>query len=172
MAKQKTRNGLGEFDPEVLKNAIWVTEAFHFSPGMALELINSGMLGFKHNSDGTPKIDKKTNEQIPITISRATFFKYKSEKNEESEIYKRLSTFALHGYALLLVGFQKEIEYLHRLSIENLYAVKNPLERQRIIDSIVTKVIPTQSAFADILREIIMDGDLIDLMNISVDDKK
>jgi len=41
MAKQKTRNGLGGFDPEILKNAIWVTEAFHFPSGNCLSSSSS-----------------------------------------------------------------------------------------------------------------------------------
>lgn len=163
MAKQKTRNGLGEFDPEILKNAIWATEAFHFPPGKALELINSGMLGFKQNSDGTLKLDKKTKKQIPITVSRATFFKYKSEKDEESEVYKRLSTFALSGYSVFLVGFQKELEFLHSMTAEILISEKDPMKKLHVIDVLISKIIPTQSAFADILRHMVIDGDLIKL---------
>jgi hypothetical protein len=132
---------------------IWTCESFNFPVDLSLKYINSGVLGYKTNQNGTEKIDRNTGRKIPLTISRSTYFRYRKESQEISHIYNDLRDFVMKGYIKLLAGFQEELAYLHRLSAENLLATKNPLDRQHIIDSMVTKVVPTQSAFADILRE-------------------
>ena len=146
-----------------IKNAIWTTTAFHFSPDYALRYINSGLLGFQTNKDGTQKIDQTTGKAMPITISRATFFRYKKEFINLPQVYEDLQRFALEGYVKMLWGFMEELKFLHQLSAENLLSLKEPLERQHIIDSMVKHVIPTQSAFADILKHMIDAGMLVDL---------
>jgi len=70
-------------------------------------------------------------------------------------MYKYLQSFALQGYTKLVVGFQNELALLHKLSTENMLALKEPLERQTIIDSLIKNVIPTESAFADMLKELV-----------------
>ncbi|KAF6245468.1 hypothetical protein [Nitrosopumilus sp. b2] len=132
---------------------IWVCESFHFPIELSLRYINSGILGNKTNSKGVSMTDKNTGKAIPITISRSTYYRYKKETQELSEFYQYLRDFVSMGFLKMMIGFQHELAYLHKLSAENLLATKNPSERQHIIDSMVTKVLPTQSAFADILRD-------------------
>ena len=142
---------------ELMKTAIYITEAFHFPPNQALRVINSGMLGYELNADGTTKLDQN-NKQIPITIKEVTYYKNKAQFNELPEIYRTLSDFAISGYIKLITGFQKELAYLHKLSIENMLNVKEPLQRQQVIDSLIMKVIPTESGFADMLQNMIKDN--------------
>lgn len=158
--KKFDTNTQNEIKQRIL-HIIWTCESFHFSVDLSLKYINSGILGYKTNSNGAEKIDRNTGKRIPITLSRSTYFRYKKESQEISQIYNDLRDFVMKGFIKLLVGFQAELAYLHRLSAENLLATKSPLERQHIIDSMVTKVIPTQSAFADILREMVSDGELL-----------
>lgn len=161
MKKGKTQTNSNKPDsnkPEMdlIKTAIYTTEAFHFPPHMAMKMINSGMLGYRTKEDGTPEL--KDNKPIPITIGKTSYFKYKKEFTDLPEMFVTLRTFALSGYTKLLVGFQDELAYLHKLSIENMMAVDKPLERQTIIDSLISKVIPTESAFADMLKGIVEEN--------------
>lgn len=143
---------------EAIKTSIYITNAFHFPLEKALKTINSGMLGFYTNDKGERLVDKNTNKPIPITIARSTYSKYKEEFGELPELYQTLREFALKGYTHLIVGFQAELAYLHNLSTENMLALKDPLERQSVIDSLITKIIPAESAFADMLQEMIKDN--------------
>lgn len=55
-------------------------------------------------------------------------------------------------------GFLEELIHLHQLSAGNLMKEEEPIKRQQIIESIVKTVIPTQSAFADIIKNMIEKG--------------
>lgn len=142
---------------EAMKTAIYITNAFHFPPDKALKTINSGMLGFETNEKGEKLIDKTTNKPIPIQIGRSTYFKYKDEFGELPEMYQTLRDFAVKGYMNLIVGFQAELAFLHNLSTETMLSLQG-LERQHVIDSLITKIIPAESAFADLLHEMILDN--------------
>ena len=137
-----------------VRNALWTTEAFHFMPENALKYMNAGLLGYELDKEGNPKLDKNHNP-IPITISRASYFRYKKQLGEMPQIYEDLRMFAMSGYTKMVVGFQEELATLHKMSVENLFAVKDPLEKQQIIDSLISKVIPTESAFADMTKKLI-----------------
>lgn len=141
---------------DLIKTAIYTTEAFHFPPHMAMKMINSGMLGYKTKEDGTPEL--KDNKPIPITLGKTSYFKYKKQFTDLPSMFVTLRTFALSGYTKLIVGFQEELAYLHKLSIENMMAVSEPLQRQTVIDSLITKVIPTESAFADMIKGIVEEN--------------
>lgn len=142
----------------MLKNAIYVTNAFHLAPNDALNEINNGMLGYKVDKEGEYMLDKKNKEKIPLTIGRTKFFELKSKFAELPEAYSYLKKFAMNGYTNLVIGFQEELAVLHRMSHENLKKVTDPLERQQIIKSLIIDVIPTESGFADMLKSIIEDN--------------
>jgi len=155
MVKSRTQKKHDPNKPtdDMIKNAIYVTEAFHFPTDMSLKFINSGMLGYQTNEDGTTK--EKEGKKIPIVVKRTKYFEYKKKYTELPEMYKYLQDFALKGYTKLVTGFQAELAALHKLSIENMMATKDPLERQTVIDSLIKNVIPTESAFADMLKELV-----------------
>jgi len=140
-------------DDNMIRNAIYVTEAFHFPTDMSLKFINSGMLGYQTKEDGTTK--EKEGKKIPIVVGRTKYFEYKKKYTDLPEMYKYLQSFALNGYTKLVTGFQEELAVLHKLSIENMLSTKDPLARQTIIDSLIKNVIPTESAFADMLKELV-----------------
>lgn len=138
-----------------LKNAIWTCDAFHFPVDHAIKYINSGLLGY------TKKVDKATGQPIPIRISQANYFRYKKTFSERDEIFNDFKAFVDTGYALAVKGFHEELIHLHQLSAQNLLAATDPVDRQKIIDSMVKTVLPTQSAFADILKKMIQSNKLI-----------
>lgn len=137
-----------------MKNAIWTCQAFHFSTDYALKYINKGLLGFEKDKKGEQIVDQN-NKPVPITISRATFFTYKKRFEDLPELYNDLRSFAMEGYSRIMYGFQEELASLHRISAENLLALQLPLERQQVVSSIVKDIIPTESAFADMLKKLV-----------------
>lgn len=144
-----------------LKNAIWTAESFHFDTSYAIKWINSGLLGYKIDKAGN-QILGTDNKPIPITVNRSTYFRYKAKYGEMPEVYKTLHDFAMSGYTKMMAGFQDELAILHQQSAQNLYSAKEPLERQSIIDSLVKNVIPTQMAFADMLKDLIDKDKLLE----------
>jgi len=138
-----------------MKNAIWTCQAFNFATDNVMKYINNGLLGYQTDKDGTEKIDKNTNKSMPVTISKRTFFRYKKDFSGLPQVYKDLKNFAQQGYIYMMMGFLEELKTLHQLSVQNLLNLNEPLERQQVIDSIIKNVIPTQSAFADILKKMI-----------------
>ena len=151
--KQTAKKNPNKPDEQFIKNAIYVTEAFHFSADKALKFINQGLLGYKVDANGIEMM--KDGKKIPITIGRTKFFESRQKYNELPEMYEYLRNFALQGYTKTIVGFQEELKVLHELSAQNMLAVTDPLDRQTVIDSLISKVIPTESAFADMLKHII-----------------
>lgn len=142
-----------ELDVQSIKNAIWTTTSFGFTPAKSLQYINSGLLGYILDKEGKPKM--KNGEKIPITISVRSYFRYKKQFEEAPEVYNDLRRIAIEGYAEIVRGFQEELVALHRFSAENMLALESPLERQQIIDSMIKNVIPTQMAFADMLKKLV-----------------
>lgn len=144
-----------------LKNAIWTCRAFHFGWQDSLKFINSGMLGYRTNKEGE-QLKADDGRPTPLTISQASYFNYKKEFEEMPQIYEDLGNFAISGYTKLMIGYQEELGTLHRMSTQNLLAKDlTPIERQSIIDSMVTKVITTESAFADMLKDATSNDPLI-----------
>lgn len=135
-----------------IKNLVWATMSFNLPSHEALKFLNSGYLGFQKDKSGKDKLNAQK-EKIPIVMSERTYFRYKEKFSELPEHFQYLKQFALKGYVQKLIGFQEEIEVLHRLSTQNMLVTKDPMDRQKIIDSLLTTVIPTQSAFTDILKE-------------------
>ena len=98
---------------------------------------------------------------MPITISRKTYFRYKKQFTEMPEVYNDLKTFAAQKYSQMVLAFQEELAKLHEMSAKNLLSVTDPLERQQVIESMVKWIIPTQAAFADMLRKMTTRGLII-----------
>jgi len=138
-----------------MKNAIWTCQAFNFATENAMKYINNGLLGNQTEKDGTEKIDKNTNKPMPVTISKSTFFRNKKQFLHPPQMFEDLRNFVKQGTIAMMMGFQEELKTLHQISAQNLLNSNEPLERQHVIDSIIKNVIPTQSAFADILKKMI-----------------
>lgn len=139
-----------------VKNAIWTSEAFGFTNLNALKYINSGVLGYRTNADSSILV--KDNMPVPITISMSTYKRHKKAFSELPEIYQDLRNFALTGFTVMVRKMLSEVETLSKMSFENMMAEPVGIKRQSIIDSIVTKVMPTQSAFGDLLKGMIERG--------------
>lgn len=148
--KKRVRKSPNSPDENLVRNAVYVTNAFHFTIEKALTEINKGMLGYKVDKNGEP-----TKE--PITIGRNKLIDLRIKYSELPESHRFLREFAMKGYTNLIIGHQQELAELHRMSIENLQNVDDPLERQQIIGSLIKDVIPTESGFADMLKSIIED---------------
>ena len=142
---------------DIIANAIHLTNAFGFKAESAIKMINGGLLGFKVDEKGE-LIKGPDQKSIPLTISRASYYNYLKKYSEMPEYYKELREFALGGYSKLAVGFQKELTFLHAMAAEILLSTTDKTEKLHAIDLLVSKVIPTQSAFADILREMLEDN--------------
>jgi len=141
---------------DMIANAIHLVNAFGFKPDSALKMINSGLLGYRVDSKGeTVKEDGKA---VPLTVSRASYYNYQKKYTDMPEYYKELKSFAMNGYARLAVGFQKELSFLHSMAAEILLSEKENMNKLHAIDILVSKIIPTQSAFADILKEMLIDN--------------
>lgn len=138
-----------------IRHAIWTCESFNFPVEHAIKYINSGLLGYQTNKDGKEKIDKYTGKPILKTISRSSFFRYKKDLEGMPQIYEDLKYAADQGYAKMLVGLQEQIDTLVRMSAENLFAGDlTPLERQSIIDSMITKVLPGKTTVASMIKKL------------------
>lgn len=144
----------------LLRNLIWTCEGFNFTVDDTLKWINRGMLGYELDRKGNPKMDTN-NKPMPITISRKTYFRYKKQFTEMPEVYNDLKTFAAQKYSQMVLAFQEELAKLHEMSAKNLLSVTDPLERQQVIESMVKWIIPTQAAFADMLRKMTTRGLII-----------
>lgn len=142
---------------DMIANAIHLVNAFGMKPEPAMKMINAGLLGYKTDSKGEA-MKGDDGKLIPITISRASYYIYQKKYDEMPEYYKQLKDFAIKGYSKLAVGFQKELSFLHSMAAEILLAEKDNMNKLHAIDVLVSKVIPTQSAFADILREMLEDN--------------
>lgn len=141
---------------DMISNAIHLVNAFGFKPETAIKMINAGLLGYKIDDKGeTVKEDGKS---VPLTISRASYYNYQKKYTELPEYYKELREFAMKGYTRLAVGFQKELTFLHAMTAEILISSKENPEKLNAIDLLVSKVIPTQSAFAEVLKEMLEDN--------------
>jgi len=135
---------------------ITVTQATSQSDIVALSYINSGLLGFK--TDKQNKVLKDVNgKPIPITISKKTFYKYKPFAYDVNLAFDTMTEFAKKGYTIMMEQFRKEMLHLHQLSFDNLSRcpLDEPVNRQRIISSIVKDVLPGVLALCDIIKDII-----------------
>jgi hypothetical protein len=148
MQKNGTKN---EFELHI-RNILWTCESFHFTNDYTLNYINSGILGF------SKEIDPKTGKLKPIIISRRTFFRYKKHYLRPEQLQQDFSYFVNTAYAIMMKGFLEELIHLHQLSAGNLMKEEEPIKRQQIIESIVKTIIPTQSAFADMIKNMIEKG--------------
>lgn len=142
---------------EMIANAIHLVNAFGMKPEPALKMINAGLLGYKIDPKGVAK-KGDDGKLVPITISRASYYIYQKKYDVMPEYYRQLRDFALKGYSRLAVGFQKELSFLHSMAAEILLSEKENMNKLHAIDVLVSKVIPTQAAFADILREMLEDN--------------
>lgn len=143
-----------------MKNAIWICRAFHWSQENSLRFVNSGILGFKYDANGMPLLDA-AGKQLPITVSISTYRRYKIDFSEMPVVFDYLREFAMAGYTKLMLEYVVELEYLHKLSQENLQAEEPGIKRQSIIDSIVKTVMPTESAFKEMLKKLVDKGTII-----------
>ncbi len=162
MPRAKRYKNYTEIKKEVLfdkiKTAIWTCEALHFTDDNIMQYINGGLLGFKMDKKGVV-IKDKNNAPIPITISRATFYKYKKIIGELPEIFQDLKQASHEGFARMLVGVQNLLDSMLKMSGENLFAEDlTATEKQRIIDSIVTKVLPSKTATASMIKKLMERG--------------
>lgn len=138
-----------------LKNAFWCIRSQGYrNEQEALDLINSGMLGFKKNQSG-----KKT----PITISKRSYYRYKKQFTEIPQIYDDARQMAKIGYIALANGFNAELAELHAevISIKNNSELK-PIQKLHVIEVICKTIIPTRSAFADVVRNLHDDNQASD----------
>jgi hypothetical protein len=74
---------------------------------------------------------------------------------ELPKIYDDLRDFALTGFLKMIVMTIVQIEALDRMSFENMLALESGLERQSVINSIATKIIPLKTAFGEIVKEMV-----------------
>ncbi|MBM3896807.1 MAG: hypothetical protein FJ360_03605 [Thaumarchaeota archaeon] len=134
---------------EKIKTAYWSCKAFNFSDVDTLTYINSGLLGYK--KDKTPK-----------TISRRTFYeKYKKQFIEPPSIFEDLKKRTTEGYLELLIAIQSIIDTLVEMSGKNLFSKNlNPIQKQSIIDSIITKVLPAKASAANAIKRM-MDRQML-----------
>ena len=154
MGRKKEKLENKKYDLDTFRHIDLTCRSFNIPVNNIMSYVNSGTLGYQNNDDGTPRLDKNGNP-VPISIPRATFYRYieEIEKEGSNQIYSELSKFAMSGYAKMLRDVQEEIKHLHTLSAENLFQVPPGAERQSIIDSIATKIIPLQTGFADMLQD-------------------
>jgi len=146
-----------ELKEALIKNAIHITNAFGFNYTTALKVINAGLIGYKTDKQGE-QLKGNDGRSIPITISLSSYYVYKEKYSDTPEYYSELRAFAMSGYAKLMVGFQKELSFLHAMAGEIMLNEKEPMNKLHAIDVLVSKVIPTQSAFAEILKEQLEDN--------------
>ena len=94
--KKRVRKSPNSVDEQLLKNAIYVTNAFHFKTAKALAHINKGMLGYKVDAKGD--YIEKDGKKVPITIGRNKLIDSRVKYSELPEAYSYLREFAMKGY--------------------------------------------------------------------------
>lgn len=136
----------------MVKHALWTTEAFHFTPTNAIKYINMGMLGFKTDKQGNQiKVDGKP---IPITISPASYYKYKKQFTDLPQIYEDIREFGMQGYTSTMFAFKEELATLHTMAVDIMLSRTDAMEKLHAIESLVKEIIPAESAMADMLKKI------------------
>ena len=155
MPKKPKKLDTNKPSQETIKNAVHLVNAFGFTPETSMKMINSGLLGY-HVKKG--EIVKEEGKAKPLTISRATFYNYQKKYTELPVYYKELRKFAMEGYTKLISGFQTELSYLHAMAGEIMLSTKEPMDKLHAISILVKDVIPAQSAFADLLRDMLEEN--------------
>ena len=141
---------------ELIKTAYWFCKAFNFNDITTLNYINSGILGRK--KDGTPK-----------TIARSTFIKYKQQLEEMPAIFEDIKKKTTEGYMRLVEQVIYALDKLIEMSGKNVLATDlTPVQRQMIIDSIVTKVLPAKTNTVSTIKKMMEQNQLPQLQELKV----
>lgn len=141
-----------DYFKQMVKHALWTCEAFHFTPQNALKYINMGMLGFKLDKNGNQIIIQ--GKPVPVTISRASYFKYKAEFTDLPQIYLDVREFGMKGYTSMMFAIKEELATLHTMTVEIMLSRTEAMEKLQVIESLVKNIIPTESAMADMLKKV------------------
>lgn len=140
--KKLTKSKEQDLYEERLKLLVWVTIAVEMPRRYALNFINSGLLGH----------DEKEEK---YTISYETYNKYKHIVLESADLMSHLKYFTEYGFAKEAWALKHQLTFLNFISNENLLNAKSVVERQQVVDSIATKIIPMISNMNEILYRMI-----------------
>ncbi|EPA06868.1 hypothetical protein [Candidatus Nitrosarchaeum limnium] len=117
---------------ERLYNAIWICKVGNLSETEALDFINSGELGYYEQTEQ----EITNNVKVPITITRTTYYKYKSFL--ESPEYQTKQVFKLFRdeYVTEIIQRFKFFKTLEAESLRSLKQETDPYKKQLIINGI------------------------------------
>lgn len=135
---------------ERLFNAIWICRIGNFNETEALAFINSGELGCYEQTEQ----EIKDNVRTPITITRTTYYNYKSTL--ESTAYQTNHVFKLIREEFLTEIIQR-FKLFKTLEAESLRALKqeNDSYKKQLIINGIFKNSPYTTSLLDIIKSIV-----------------
>jgi len=138
-----------------LKGAIRFTNFGNFSLKDALTYINSGVLGHV-----TKKNTKKDEEPTPVTISIATFYRYKKEALDIEEIRREISEFMQKGYVTDLMTVRSVLQEVFAIMTQSLFK-KDVTTRDKVFISVnLIRNMPLFTQYLEVLRVLHEKGKL------------
>lgn len=116
--------------------------------------INSGLLGFETEKDGTPKKDPK-GQLIPKTIARSTYYEYKAEAISLDGMKQDFQDFARIEYAVQVSGVKAMLQVLVNIMFTSVMAESNLTQRAKLAHNLFQDL-PNYTQFLDIEKEAIV----------------
>jgi len=115
-----------------LFDLIWLCKIGNFSEEESLTFINSGELGYQKHIQN----EKKKSIKKPLTISLATYYRYKKIIESSEYLFKEIYKMARAEYISGIVNRWHLYQHLEAESIRALNSEKDPLKQQLIINGI------------------------------------
>lgn len=136
-----------------LKDAIRFTSFGNFTVDNALKYINSGILGQREKKD-------PNNEPLPVTISRKTYFRYKTEALDIEEIRHELNEFMQKGYVVDLMTVRSVLKESFAMMEQTIFNKDTkPRDKMFVIVNLVRNL-PLYTQYLEVLRVLHEKGKL------------